>query len=347
MSLPLLAVTLGDPAGIGPEVVARTVSDTKMQETARMLVWGSSEVLEEALERFVENRPRIEVLHDLDKVPEVFAKAVCYCYEPEPFSGDVEFHHSDFGQLAHGKIDAECGLLSYQYVVSATRATIQGKVDAIVTAPVNKAAINSAGIEFQGHTELIAEMCGTSDYSMQQSAGGLHIAFVTTHIPLMKVSEAVTQERVVATGKLLYQSLLEEGITDPVIAMPGLNPHAGENGYMGREEIDCIIPAIEELRAAGINVEGPFPPDTLFISACLDRFNGVIAIYHDQGHIPFKMLAFEIGVNSTLGLPIIRTSVDHGTAFNLAWKGKASPRSLMEAVKLAARKAVYRRGLQG
>jgi 4-hydroxythreonine-4-phosphate dehydrogenase len=177
---------------------------------------------------------------------------------------------------------------------------------------------------------------------MQQSSGKLHVSFVTTHIPLREVVSQISQERIVANFKLLHQGLIEEGIDAPRIAMAAINPHAGENGYMGNEDIETTTPAIIQLQNEGFQVEGPFPPDTLFIPEIRNQFDGIVCMYHDQGHIPFKMIAFDKGVNSTLGLPIIRTSVDHGTAFNLAWQGKANEESLIQAIKLATKKSLIK-----
>lgn len=198
-----------------------------------------------------------------------------------------------------------------------SRDALAEKVDAVVTAPVNKAAVNLAGIPFTGHTELIAGICGTDDFAMMQSAGNLRVAFVTTHIALKDVPKFATRERIIKTTRLLENAIRAEGITEPKIGIAAINPHAGENGNMGTEDELVTKPAVMHMQEMGMKVEGPFPPDTLFIKSTLDRFDGIISMYHDQGHIPFKMLAFDRGVNSTLGLPVIRTSVDHGTAFEI------------------------------
>ncbi len=336
---PLLALTMGDPAGIGPEIVVKTVADVAMWENADLAVWGSPDILREAASCFVPGLT-IKVVTDeaaLATCQFVPGELVCVASEDTFYSGVT------FEQIALGEVTAIAGRVAYECVVRAAQAVIGGKVDAIVTAPINKASINLSGInDFCGHTELIAEMCGTQNFAMQQSAGNLRVIFVTTHIPLTQVTSEVTKEKIVRTAKLLVDGIVSEGVENPKIAVAAINPHAGENGYMGREDIDVTEPAVAEIHSQGVDVEGPFPPDTLFIPEVRQRFDGIVCMYHDQGHIPFKMLAFDRGVNSTLGLPIIRTSVDHGTAFNLAWQGKADTGSLKAALKLASVKAMTR-----
>ena len=211
-----------------------------------------------------------------------------------------------------------------------------------MTCPINKAAVNLAGIPFTGHTELLASLCGVKDFVMMQSAGDLRVVFVTTHISLAEVPAAVTAERIRTVTHLLRDAIAEEGVANPKIGVAALNPHAGENGNMGMEDENVVKPAVRALRDEGFDVEGPFPPDTLFIESIRKRFDGIVSMYHDQGHIPFKMLAFDRGVNSTLGLPVIRTSVDHGTAFEIAWKGVADLGSLRAAFDLACKRASSR-----
>ncbi|MDD3117735.1 MAG: 4-hydroxythreonine-4-phosphate dehydrogenase PdxA, partial [Victivallales bacterium] len=221
----------------------------------------------------------------------------------------------------------------------ATRDALALRVNAVVTMPMNKASVNLAGVKFTGHTELIAAMCGVKNYAMMQSSGHLRVAFVTTHIPLAEVSRYATFARIVEVTHLLEAVCRAEGVSRPRLAAAAINPHAGENGFMGREDEETVKPALAALRREGIDIAGPFPPDTLFLADTRQRFDGIVSMYHDQGHIPFKMLAFATGVNSTLGLPIIRTSPDHGTAFEIAWQGQADPRSVFAAVRVAALRA--------
>ena len=309
-----IGITTGDPAGIGPEISVKVYSDFIKDDRINLILYGSESIIKEAWIRYIST--------------ETFDKVNIKSTDNLVFSKDFQ-----------GKIDPKCGLSGLKSVKAAVKDTISKKLDAIVTTPLNKASINQAGIPFTGHTELIAEMCDCKSFAMMQSADNLRVAFVTTHIPLEKVSKSITPERIISVTNMLNKTIIQEGIDNPYIAIAAINPHAGENGYMGREEIDIILPAIKKLQQNGINLDGPFPPDTLFIKEIREKYDGIISMYHDQGHIPFKMLAFDKGVNSTLGLPIIRTSVDHGTAFNIAWQGVADTGSLTAAVNLAIKRA--------
>ena len=309
MGLPKLALTMGDPAGVGPELAAKAAADPGLAAVAELVLYGCPDVIAAAVARFAPGpAPRVEPTGAMT-----------------------------FAEVAVGENCADHGLAACEAVVRATRDALAGKVDAIVTAPMSKAAVNMAGIPFTGHTELIAGLCGVDNYAMRQSDGQLRVVFVTTHIPLAQVCAALSAARIVDVARLLRDSIVAEGVARPRLAVAAVNPHAGENGYMGREELDIVIPAMRQLAAEGIEADGPFPPDTLFIASTLARYDGVVSMYHDQGHIPFKMLAFDRGVNTTLGLPVIRTSVDHGTAFDIAWQGKADTGSLFAAIRLAAK----------
>ena len=306
-----IALTMGDPAGIGPELAVRAAAEPAWRETAELVIYGAPEIIREAAARFTPGR-----------MPEIVP------------TGELPF-----ASLTPGQPDGRCGLAALAAVKAATLDVLAGRADAVVTAPMNKYSVNLAGIEFSGHTEYIAGLCGCRDFAMMQSAGALRIAFVTTHIPLGRVPEFAVFDRIVRVAQLLNDAIRREGVDSPSIAVAAINPHAGENGCMGREDEEVVKPAIAELLRQGERVTGPFPPDTLFIDHTLRKFDGILSMYHDQGHIPFKMLAFDRGVNSTLGLPIIRTSPDHGTAFEIAWRGEANPGSLFAAVELAIRRA--------
>lgn len=315
---PKIAFTMGDPAGIGPEIIVRLLAlSPHLAEEAELFVYGCPDILEDAQVRFCPD-----------------AKL---CFEMVP-TGSMKA-----SELVFGKLSAQCGLEALLAVKAAAKDALSGKVDAIVTAPVNKAAVNLAGVPFTGHTELIAEICSTNRFAMMQSAGNLRIAFVTTHIALAEVPRLCTFDRIVETARLLEEAVRAEGIASPKLAVAAINPHAGENGHMGMEDERVVKPSVRKMLEMGMNVEGPFPPDTLFIESTRNRFDGILSMYHDQGHIPFKMLAFDRGVNSTLGLPIIRTSVDHGTAFDIAGRGCADCNSLSEAFRIAYQRAVSRR----
>lgn len=310
-----IALTIGDPAGIGPEIAVRAASDPEFKNIAEITLYGSEDIINKAAEFSNIQQP--------------------YNFLINP-AGQIKF-----SEITTGTASAECGKDALNTVIAAAKDTIAGKVDAIVTAPMSKASVNLSGIPFTGHTELIAELCGIddSDFVMMQSSENLRVVFVTTHIPISMVAESVTAERIIKTTELLNSAIKSEGISSPLIAISAINPHAGEDGFMGHEDEEVTKPAIMELRKKGISIEGPFPPDTLFIKETLNRFDGIVTMYHDQGHIPFKMLAFDKGVNSTLGLPIIRTSVDHGTAFDIAWKQHADTGSLKAAIRLAILRA--------
>ncbi len=305
---PRIALTMGDPAGIGPELAVKAAQLPAVKAEMDVVVYGSHSVIAEAARKFTGGI-----------MPEIVAVS--------------NLHFED---VPVGKENAACGKAALESVRAATMDVLNGRIDAIVTCPMNKASVNLAGIPFTGHTEYIAGLCGCDNYAMMQSAGDLRVIFVTTHIALNRVAEEVTFERIVEVTRLLNQTIIAEGIPAPKLAAAAVNPHAGEQGFMGREDEDVVKPALEFLRKEGINIAGPFPPDTLFIENIRKRFDGIVSMYHDQGHIPFKMLAFDRGVNSTMGLPIIRTSVDHGTAFEIAWQGIADTGSLTAALHLAA-----------
>ena len=313
---------MGDPAGIGPEIIVRMLdAHPEFQDEAEIILYGCPEVLEDAAKRFLSG-------HSLPWKVRA--------------TGSMKADAFSFGTLS-----PLCGKEAYEAVRAAALDALSGRLDAIVTAPVNKAAVNLAGSPFTGHTELIAELCGTADFAMMQSADSLRVAFVTTHIPLKDVTKFATRERIVETARLLCGAIRAEGIPHPKIGVAAINPHAGENGNMGTEDELVTKPSVAQLRAEGIDAEGPFPPDTLFIRSTLARFDGIVSMYHDQGHIPFKMLAFDRGVNSTLGLPVIRTSVDHGTAFEIAGKGVADTGSLSAAFRIALKRAKARLNQSG
>jgi len=311
-----IALTIGDPAGIGPEIAVRAASDSEFANIADITLYGSKNIIDEAAEFANIKKP--------------------YIFSINP-TGNLQFN-----DLTIGSEDKKCGIEARNGVIAATKDAINKKVDAIVTAPINKASVNLAKIQFSGHTELIAELCGVKegDFVMMQSADNLRVVFVTTHIPISKVAASITEKKIIKVTNLLKNAIIAEGIDNPIIAISAINPHAGENGFMGHEDEEITKPAITQMLNNGLNIKGPFPPDTLFIEDTLNRFDGIVTMYHDQGHIPFKMLAFDKGVNSTLGLPIIRTSVDHGTAFNIAWKQHADIGSMKAAIKLAIQRAI-------
>jgi 4-hydroxythreonine-4-phosphate dehydrogenase len=238
--------------------------------------------------------------------------------------------------IPFGQLNAQSGECAYQYILKAIDIAMEGAVDAVVTAPINKESLQMAGHVYPGHTEILAERTGTDETVMMLAAGSMRVLHVTTHIPLSQVPGAISTERIVRVLELGDEALKKMGIKKPLFAVAGLNPHAGEGSIFGDEEYRIITPAVELALDKGIRVEGPIPPDVVFLKMHRGKYDAIVAMYHDQGHIPLKLLAFESGVNVSLGLPIIRTSVDHGTAFDIAGKGLADPGSLVEALRLAA-----------
>ena len=313
-----IALTIGDAAGVGPEISVKAATSKDITDKMNVVLIGPESVVRKAVEIYCPNGIVAKYNGEFDRQDCIYFDD----FDSLSFDGDFGAKRST----------AEAGQAAYDGVLQATKAVISTKYDAIVTAPVSKESVNLAGIEFQGHTELVAELCGIDNFCMMQSDGPLRVAFATCHIPLMEVKGALSQDKILRTILLLRNAAIADGVADPQIAIAGVNPHAGEAGYMGSEEIDLVIPAMNEAKEQGVAVHGPFPADTLFIESIRTKYDGIVAMYHDQGHIPFKMLAFDRGVNSTLGLPIIRTSVDHGTAFNIAWQGIADTGSLKAAL---------------
>jgi 4-hydroxythreonine-4-phosphate dehydrogenase len=287
MSLPRIALTVGDPAGVGPEIVSRAVADPRVLAVCEPVVYGPPD-----LTRF---RP--------------------------------------------GELSAEAGRAAHDSLVRAVAAACAGRVEAVATAPINKEAFALAGLPWKGHTDLLAELTGARRVAMMFYSRPLRVVLATVHVPLSEVPRLITRDGLEELIHLAAAELPRFGFESPRLAVAGLNPHAGEHGVIGREDDDVIAPAVERCRAAGIEVSGPFPADTLFVRAMRGEFDAVIACYHDQGLVPIKLVAFGQAVNVTLGLPIIRTSVDHGTAFDIAGRGLADPGSMIEAVLLAARLA--------
>jgi len=333
---PLLGITMGDPAGVGPEIIARACGEPAVRATSRPVVIGSAETMAEAL-ALVGSPLRLHAIGDV---------GACGWRD-----GDLEvldLENVDLPALPRGQVSAAAGRAAYEYIARAVELAGARQIDAIVTAPVNKEALAAAGVPHSGHTEILAELSNTRDYAMLLMGRELRVIHVTTHVALRRVPELVTRERVLTTIRLAQRTMEGLGRARPRIAVAGLNPHAGEDGLFGDEEKTAILPAIEAARAQGLTVVGPLPADTLFSRARGGEFDIVVAMYHDQGHIPVKTLGFEYdeasrrwtglsGVNVTVGLPFLRVSVDHGTAFDRAWKGTANAESMVEAIEVAVR----------
>lgn len=337
---PVLAVTMGDPAGIGPEIIAGAWSEKKLHDQARPVVVGHPEVMRRAV-RLLERDVKICEIHSLESWSEVLTdSSTIPC---------INVCDGSVLAVPRGTVDPRAGEAAYQAVCFATKLALEQKVDGVVTAPLSKAALHAAGHHYPGHTELLAELCHVTDYAMMlylppgnmvKSPTGLGVAHVTLHQSLRSIFADVTPSAIVAKCRLADKVMRRLGAEQPRLAVCALNPHAGENGLFGDEEIKIIAPAAEEARQRGLDVRGPFPADTLMLAARDGEFDAVIALYHDQGHIALKLLGMHAAVNITLGLPIVRTSVAHGTAFDLAWQGKARwegmVAAMLTAVKLVA-----------
>jgi len=331
---PILGVTMGDPAGVGPEIIARALAEPAVIASSRPVVIGSAAIMKEAL-GLVGSPLALHVVRGI--ADSRWEAQTLECLD----LGNVEA-----ATLPRGEVSAAAGRAAYDYIERAIRLAQAGEIHGIVTAPVNKEALAAAGVRHSGHTEILAELSHTRDYAMLLMGKELRVIHVTTHVALRRVPDLVTRDRVLTTIRLAQRTM--EGLGKPRarIAVAGLNPHAGEDGLFGDEEKREIVPAITAARGEGMTVIGPIPADTLFSRARGGEFDIVVAMYHDQGHIPVKTLGFEYdesrktwtglsGVNVTVGLPFLRVSVDHGTAFDRAWKGTANHESMTEAIEVA------------
>lgn len=339
---PIIGITMGDPASIGPEITLKALARAEIYEKCRPLVVGDISVMQKALETL--SLPL--TLHGVKEPEEGI-------YEP----GTVDILDMgivDIGKLELGKVSAMAGDAAFRYVRKVIALAMEDKIHATVTNALNKEAMNLAGHSFAGHTEIYAHDTNTPKYTMMLVHGNLRVVHVSTHVSLREACDRVKKERVLEVIRIAAQACLDMGIENPRIGVAGLNPHCGENGLFGREEIEEITPAVEAARAEGIDAQGPIPPDTIFSKARGGMYDIVVAMYHDQGHIPLKLVGFVYnqkegkwdaveGVNITLGLPIIRTSVDHGTAYDQAGKGTASELSLCNALEYAVSFANGRR----
>jgi len=326
--LPLLAITMGDPAGTGPEIITKAFGAEDLNALCRPLIVGDLAVMQRALQC-------TGVPLGLNRIKDPAAARF------ERGKLDVlDLANVDGAKLVLGKIDPEAGRASYEYVKCAAELALKGGADGIVTSAISKAAMNAAGFHYDGHTGLLAELCGTPGAVMMLAAETLRVSHVSTHVSLRTAIDRVRPERILRVIRLTHEAVQRLGVASPRIAVAGLNPHAGEGGLFGDEEKLHIAPAVEQARAEGINATGPYPGDTVFFRAYSGEFDAAVAMYHDQGHVAAKMLGIWRGVNVTLGLPIIRTSVEHGTNFDMAGTGRSDPRSLLCAIKLAAQMAL-------
>lgn len=320
---PVIAITMGDAAGIGPEIIVKALSEEQIYSLCRPLVVGESIVMREAM-KLVDKPLK---LHSVNTVADLQGQFGTLDL--------LDLHNLDKSEIVLGQICRACGRAAIEYVIKATQLALEGQVKAIVTAPINKEAVRQAGYGELGHLELLARLTGATEYATMLVSGTLRVVHLTTHHSLRHACDLVTKERILAKLRLTNESFLIWGIEHPRIAVAALNPHAGEGGLLGAEEIEQIGPAIKAAQDLDIDARGPFPADSVFNRALNGEFDVVLAMYHDQGHIPIKVHGFEKSVSVALGLPFVRTSVDHGTAFDIAGKGIASSQSLEEAIKMA------------
>ena len=318
---PLFAITMGDPAGIGPEIALKALASRELPAGCRIFIIGDLAVLEDN-RRIVPAAPPLRAMASADDF------------------GTGAINILDMKQITCmdftvGKPQAACGKASYNYVIKGIELCLDKKIGGMITNPISKEALHLAGINYPGHTEILADKTGAREFSMMFAEENVYVVHVTTHVSLKNAIGLVTRQRVLTNIRLLHETLRGLGIKAPRIAVGGLNPHAGENGLFGNEETEHIVPAIEDSKKLGINASGPYPPDTVFMRAFKGEFDGVVSMLHDHGFVALKSRDFESGVNITVGLPIIRTSVGHGTAFDKAGKGVASEKSLLAAINTA------------
>ncbi|NGM64496.1 4-hydroxythreonine-4-phosphate dehydrogenase PdxA [Sphingobacterium sp. SGR-19] len=339
MYKPIIGITMGDPASIGPEIALKALLDTRVQNICRPILVGDAAVFQQIISQL---QLPINV-HAIDQVSEAqFALG----------AADVlDLKNTDLAKITFGEISAEAGNASFEAVTKVIDLALNGEIDATVTGPINKKSVNEAGHHFAGHTEIYAHYTQTKKYAMLLVEENMKVIHVSTHVSLRQACDLVKKDRIVEVTELLHQGLVSLGEKNLKIGIAGLNPHAGDSGLFGTEDDEEIAPAVEEARKRGYDVEGPVPADTLFSKAATGYYGGIVAMYHDQGHIPFKLTGFKWnaekkqmdsvkGVNITMGLPIIRTSVDHGTAFEIAGKGVASPDAMVLAIESAVQLAL-------
>ncbi len=326
--LPIIAVTMGDATGIGPEVVVKALSDARLTNCHPVII-GDPQTLREATGN--SSPLSIELIGDIPDQPSL--PGVIQVLDP---------YGKNLSGLEPGCPCAQSGAAALTYIETAAKLALAGKITAMTTAPISKHAIQAAGSEFPGHTEFLAYLTKSNNYAMMLAGGSLRVALATIHIGLATVAGALRTDNILKVIRLLWAELPALGAGQQRIAVAALNPHAGEDGIFGGEEEEKIVPAVKKAQAEGIDVSGPYPADSLFWRAAEGEFDAVVAMYHDQGLVPLKLLAFHTGVNVTLGLPIIRTSPDHGCAFDLAGKNKANPSSMIEAINLALRMVEYK-----
>ena len=323
MTKPVIAVTMGDAAGIGPEVVVKALVSETVQDSCRPLLIGPAAVIKPLLAAYGPGWDLYEATGPGDIPSDEHTLAV------------LDLHNLAPADIVTGTVCPACGKAAMENIAAAADLALRGEVQAIVTAPINKESISRAGYKDTGHLEYLARITGAKDYATMLAAGPLRVVHLTTHYSLKEACSMVRKDFILARLELIHRSFQQWGIRQARIGVPAINPHGGEGGLFGREEVDEIMPAVGAAQADGIDARGPYPADSIFTRAARGEFDVVLAMYHDQGHIPIKMLDFEHSISVALGLPFIRTSVDHGTAFDIAGKGIADATSMVEAIRCA------------
>ena len=327
MSKPFIAVPIGDPAGIGPEIVAKALVDPIVEEGANCVIIGDKNIMENAIKI-----TGVDLTIKTIKEPEQgdYSKGIMNL---------IDLHNIDMDKFEMGKVDGMCGKAAYDYIEKSIQLANDKKVAAVSTTPINKEALKAGGVNFIGHTEIFGALTNTPDPLTMFEVHGMRVFFLSRHVSLRKACDMVTKDRIEDYVKRCLEALKKLGVTEGTMAIAGLNPHSGEHGLFGNEEVDEVFPAVEELQAQGYPVVGPIGADSVFHMALQGRFNSVLSLYHDQGHIATKTLDFERTISITGGMPILRTSVDHGTAMDIAGKNIASAVSMVEAIRLAVKYA--------
>jgi len=334
MKKPIIAITIGDPAGIGAEIAVKALGNEEIYKKSRPIVIGSKCVIDDAL-KFIPSNLKLNVIKNTEEIKGEFG-----------IIDLIDLDNIKLDEFNYGKVSAKAGQASLDYIYKGIALAMEGLVNAVVTGPIHKEAIKAAGSPYAGHTEIFAFRTKAKNYAMMLADENLRVIHVSTHVSLRQACDLVKKERVLTVIRLADKALKDLGIKNPKIGVAGLNPHAGEGGLFGKEEIEEIIPAIAQAKKERIDAEGPIPPDTIFSKVIGGQYDIAVVMYHDQGHIPMKVIGFKYnkatnkwssmsGVNVTVGLPIIRTSVDHGVAFGKAGEGRANEESMVEAIKMA------------
>ncbi len=329
MSKPVVAVPIGDPAGVGPEIVVKALASDVVKSCANCIIIGDKGIIDKAV-TLTGSTLKVHTCNDV---------------EDADFSPDVlnliDLHNIDLSVFKYGVVQAMCGQAAFDYIKRSIELAMSGKSDAVATTPINKEALHAANVPFIGHTEIFGALTDTKDPLTMFETNGLRVFFLTRHLSLLQAITQINKARIISCVKECMAALERLGVTEGTMAVAGLNPHSGEHGLFGWEEVNEITPAVEELKAQGYKVAGPIGADSVFHQAAIGRYSSVLSLYHDQGHIATKTLDFERTISITNGMPILRTSVDHGTAFDIAGKNIVSEVSMVEAIRLAAKYAPY------